>query len=197
MHLDEVALNETLDSVLAPEQRAGVESHLAQCPDCAARLEGLRALVAGLETLPDTGLRRDLSLAVVTALRRQHPQNPAAAPALRTVLAVQALIALVLLALAWQVAARAPAWAVASQVGGEAVATVVEGFAGIASDLRAWQASAQQFVGASLDFVHQLPVPSLPVLDAGVCLAAVTVLWLLGNSLLLRRQPTSLPRSRL
>ena len=196
MHLDEVTLNEYLDAALAPEQRSAVEAHLARCPDCTTRLNGLRALFAELETLPETSPRRDLSPAVITALRRRLPESLVAAPALRAVFAAQALIALVLLGLALPTIVRATEWAVVTQLAGQAVADIAGAFTGITSELQALQISLQRFMAASLEFVRQPPLPSLPMLNVGLCLAAVSLLWLVGNGLLLRRQPSSPARSR-
>ena len=196
MHLDEVTLNEYLDAALAPERRGAVEAHLAQCPDCTTRLNGLRALFAELETLPETSPRRDLSPAVITAIRRRLPQSPVAAPALRAVFAAQALIALVLLGLALPTIMRATQWAVVTQLAGQAVADIAGAFPGLPSELLALQISLQRFMAASLEFVRQPPLPSLPMLNVGLCLAAVSLLWLVGNGLLLRRQPSSPARSR-
>jgi anti-sigma factor RsiW len=196
MHLDEVTLNEYLDSALAPEQRTAVESHLAQCPDCTTRLNGLRALFAELETLPEASPRRDLSPAVITVLRRRLPQSPVAAPALRAVFTAQALIALVLLGLALPTIMRATEWAVVTQLAGQAEADIAGTLTGITSELQALQISLQRFMAASLEFVRQPPLPSLPMLNVGLCLAAVSLLWLVVNGLLLLRQPSSLSRSR-
>ena len=196
MHLDEVTLNEYLDAALGPEQRTAVESHLAQCPDCTTRLLGLRALFTELETLPDTALRRDLSPAVITALRSQLPQSPDAVPALRAVFAVQALLALVLLGLALPTLMRATEWAVVTQLAGRVVADIAGAFTGITSELQALQISLQRFMAASTEFLRQPPLPSLPMLNVGLCLAAVSLLWLVGNGLLLRRQPSFPARSR-
>ena len=196
MHLDEVTLNEYLDAALAPEQRSAVEAHLAQCPDCTTRLNGLRALFAELETWPETSLRRDLSPAVISALHRRLPQSPVAAPALRAVFAAQALIALVLLGLALPTIMRATQWAVVTQLAGQTVADIAGAFTGVTSELQALQISLQRFMAASLEFVRQPPLPSLPMLNVGLCLAAVSLLWLVGNGLLLRRQPSSPARSR-
>ncbi|MBI3241993.1 MAG: zf-HC2 domain-containing protein, partial [Chloroflexi bacterium] len=114
-HLDDIAFNEYLDSALDPARHAEVEAHLAACPDCAARLAGLRALFAALESLPDVPLERDLSSSVVTALRKSRGMSDSAKalrlrPTLRFAFAAQALAALILLAIALPFATQATLW---------------------------------------------------------------------------------------
>ena len=45
-------LSEYLDDELTPEERAGLEAHLASCPECAGTLDELRAVVDRAGTLP-------------------------------------------------------------------------------------------------------------------------------------------------
>src|SRR5688572_17009003 len=100
-HLDDVLLNEYLDAALAPATRTEVETHLAHCPDCAARLMDLRALFADLEALPDLRLERDLTPTVLAVLhRRSQPQPLTASPILGLIFALQAVFAISLLGLA-------------------------------------------------------------------------------------------------
>ena len=105
-HLADDALNEYLDEALSPAARVQAQAHLAACEACAARLEALRALFAGLEALPDLALTRDLAPAVTQAVRRRIPPRAPQAvvarrPWLPVVVAVQALVALALIAAAW------------------------------------------------------------------------------------------------
>ena len=50
----EVELNEYVDGTLAPQARALVETHLAQCAGCREAVAELRALVAGAAALPQS-----------------------------------------------------------------------------------------------------------------------------------------------
>ncbi len=106
-HLDDSIINEYLDSALEPVRRAEVESHVAVCPDCAARLAELRALFAALESLPDVPLERDLSSAVMELIRRAKlAAQPVLPSKLRLAIAVQALAALALISIALPFAAQ-------------------------------------------------------------------------------------------
>ncbi|MEK7325637.1 MAG: zf-HC2 domain-containing protein, partial [Chloroflexota bacterium] len=87
-HLNDTDFSEYLDSALDAARRAEVESHLAACPACAARLAELRALFAALESLPDAPLERDLSSAVMESIRRAKlAAQPTLSPKLRLVIA--------------------------------------------------------------------------------------------------------------
>lgn len=186
LHIDDALLNEYLDAVLAPDRRAEVEAHLAQCSDCAARLSDLRSLFAALEAMPDAPLARDLSVAVIAAFRRPRLQNPVAHPALRIALAVQAFAALVLLGAAAPFVVRAPQWVAASQFGERATSAIATAVTGFTSEWLAAPAAAQRTMSESFEMLRRLTLPPLPWQNVGLCLSAVALLWLLGNGLLLR-----------
>ena len=76
-HPSDTILNEYLDMVLPPETRAEVETHLAACSDCAARLTALRALFASLKSLPELPLQRDLTPDVLAAIQPTAAPSPA------------------------------------------------------------------------------------------------------------------------
>ncbi len=67
-HLAEETLNEYLDDALPPKARADAEAHLNECADCATRLAELTQLFDALASLPDLGLARDLSASVTQRL---------------------------------------------------------------------------------------------------------------------------------
>ena len=55
-----VRLSEYLDDELSPDERAGLEEHLAACPRCAETLADLRGIVARAGALEDRPPARDL-----------------------------------------------------------------------------------------------------------------------------------------
>jgi anti-sigma factor RsiW len=185
-HLDDDTLNEYLDSALDPARRTEVETHLAACADCAVKLENLRALFAAIESVPDVPLERDLSSAVITALRGSglHPR-----PMLRLIFAAQALAALILLGLAAPIALQALPINQTPQITQQA-------FAAIAHTLAEWSASlalARQTLTDAASALDGLPLPSLSLLAMGIGGLAVTLMWIVANSLLitqLNRRPT-------
>jgi hypothetical protein len=96
-HLSEETLNEYLDDVLSLSARAQADGHLAACLDCRAELEARRGLFAALESLPDVALNRDLSAGVMTALENRA----GIPPVVRLAVLVQALAVIAILVLAW------------------------------------------------------------------------------------------------
>src|SRR5688572_23467881 len=62
-HLSDEQLNEYLDH--ESQEGAKIESHLADCDECGARLAALQALFTELDSLPDTALSIDLAPAVL------------------------------------------------------------------------------------------------------------------------------------
>ena len=68
-HLTAEALNRVLDGFLDPQETSSVERHLAACGVCSARLAALQAVFTELDALPEIALERDLSAAVLAAIR--------------------------------------------------------------------------------------------------------------------------------
>jgi hypothetical protein len=61
MHLTDDQLNEYLDN--ESSERPQIESHLAECAECAARLTALQALFDEIESLPEVELTRSIRAA--------------------------------------------------------------------------------------------------------------------------------------
>jgi protein TonB len=80
-HLDLETLSALLDSELAPAAAAAAQTHLAECAECRARLEGLRSTVSQLRALPAASppphvheaLRRRLAMEESTRRRLWAP----------------------------------------------------------------------------------------------------------------------------
>ena len=51
-HIDETRLNDYLDGLLAPPERAAVDEHLASCEACAGDLAAISEMVAAMGALP-------------------------------------------------------------------------------------------------------------------------------------------------
>lgn len=206
-HPDNLLLQTYLDGELPSDQSSAVRLHLATCPDCAARLERLRSLFNLLGDLPDAPLEHDLAASVLTRLAAAAPaparQPAATAPVGRwftPLLAAQLALAGLLLALAypWLAALTAP---YAAQFSLETLqADLVQAaldtlarvqmfwttFAASLPDLRLQfdQALAALLAQFTLAQPAQLLPLSAPLLT--LLLGAAFLLWLAGNSLLLR-----------
>ena len=169
-HLTDELLNEYLDDEL--KDRAEVELHLSQCADCAARLTTLQALFTEIESLPELTLSRNIAAPFT---RRD---NGFALPNwLKLTAALQATLALVTAIVAAPfITEFLPTFQLPS----------------LASVLL--QLQSQWNVWLTLLSAFQLPtLPELPALEISslaltLTIAGVSMLWLVGNGLLLRNQ---------
>lgn len=183
IHLDVSILNEYLDSALPAAQCVEVESHLASCAECAARLASLRALFASLESLPDLPLDRDLSSAVINAVQRLAPR-PTLAPAIRLVFALQAIFALIALAITIPFAiALFPAETVA-QLTGQAFTDLAQLVESLSTQ---WSTTLTtlETTFTNLTTTRDPSLPTLPMYTVLATLAAATLLFIVGNGVLL------------
>jgi len=188
-HLDDDTLNEYLDSALDAARRAEVDAHLTACVDCAARVEKLRLLFTAIESAPHAPLHRDFSASVVAALQERHQPAPVLLPQLRVAFAMQAIVALILFAFAAPIAMQALPVSETPQF-------TQQVFDAIADTLAEWSASlalARQTVTNAASALNDLPLPALSLLALSLGGLAVTLMWLVGNGLLitqLNRRPT-------
>lgn len=178
MHLTEEQLNEYLDE--ATNERAQIESHLSSCDECAARLSTLQDLFAELESLPELVLTRDLSEAPPwgAAPFAPRPSLPAQIPAwLPLTVTLQAALALVALIIAAPfVSQLLPVFEMPS---------LSNVFIQLQTQWTTW-----------LDILSKIQMPSMPEIPVvglsslyiALTLAGVSMLWLVGNGLLLRNQ---------
>ncbi len=181
-HLNEETFNAYLDVTLDPASRAEADAHLATCPECGARLASLRVMFTSLERLPDAGLARDLSVGVVKAIKAKQAARPALTPAIRIMFVAQALLALVVAAIALPLGMRFL----------ESLSDFELPVATINSLISNFQFSftlptLETFIPTNLFTVPaQLPVAEFSTLAMTIGLLGVTALWFVGNGLLLR-----------
>ncbi len=170
MHLTEDQLNEYLDNETS--DRVKIESHLSSCAECAARLSTLQHLFAEIESLPELALTK--SLAAPFTLR---PSLPAKLPTFLTLtVTLQAAFAVVALIVA------APF--VIQLLPAIEMPSLGNVFIQLQTQWTAW-----------LDILSQIQMPKLPTISFQLSslylmstLVVVSVLWLVGNGLLLRNQ---------
>lgn len=169
-HLSEDLLNEYLDGALAPESRAGVQTHLAACGMCSARLAQLRTLFASLDALPDLPGEVDF---VPLILARLEQKAPLPRP-LRWLTAAQAFGAILAAILAWPL--------LESAIQPVSLPSLSHMFAQSASS---WLQTITDFQIPS--FAFELPSLGLNLPSATLILTLVSVslLWLMANGLLL------------
>jgi anti-sigma factor RsiW len=174
-HLTDELLNEYLDNELA--NRAPVEQHLSTCADCAARLAVLQALFAELDSLPEETLPHNI------ASRLTLPSNlPAVLPrSLRLAVTLQAAIAVIAIIIA------APF--VKGLVSPYLVSVQMPSFTQIFFQAQSqWTAWLDELSTFHIPTMPQLPSLEMSSLMLMITLTGVSILWLAGNGLLLRKQ---------
>lgn len=181
-HLNEEILDSYLDAAIDQATRIEVDTHLATCPECAARLEALRSVFAVLEELPEVSLARDLSVGVVMAIKAKPVARPVLAPAIRVVFVAQALLALVVVAVALPLGMQFVETLSDFELPVATLTSLIPSFQ-VGFSLPSPEALIPSNVFA---LPTQLPVAEFSTLAMTIGLAAVTVLWFVGNGLLLR-----------
>lgn len=164
-HLTDELLNEYLDH--EAEDPAGIEEHLASCAECTSRLAEFKSLFAELASLPEASITRPvvIPLAKAYALPRW----------LTWTAAVQSAIALAAIIIAVPFLAD----------------LLPKIDTRVLVDLAV---EAQSQWTGLLDLLSQVQIPSMPEIPFAefsslmTALAGVSVLWLLGNGLLLKNQ---------
>lgn len=175
MHLTDEQLNEYLDH--ESSERIQIEAHIAACTDCAARLSALQVLFDEIESLPD------LELARPVASRLTLPSSrPTALPrSLTLTVTLQAALAVVTMIVAAPFVNRfvsrywlsLPALSI-----GDVIVQVQ-------SQWTLWLDALSQF---QLPAIPEIPVVELSSLFIMLTVIGVSILWLIGNGLLLRNK---------
>lgn len=172
MHLTDEQLNEYLDN--ESTKRAQIETHLSSCEECAARLTSLRALFAEIESLPELELTQSIAARFAPSPSLPVPQLPGWLTLTATLQTVAALIAIIFAAP--MVMTLLPAIQTPS---------LTDVFVQIQSHWGVWLDLLSTF--------HFPVMPEIPAVNASslvitLTLAGVSMLWLVGNGLLLRNQ---------
>ena len=171
MHLTDDQLNEYLDE--ATTEHVQIEAHLSSCDECAARLSTLQNVFTELDSLPELELTK--SLAAPFTLR---PSLPTQLPKILTLTAfLQAAVALAALIIAIPfVSALLP------QIEPPSFTKI---FFQIQSQWTVW---LDQLSTLALPTFQPINLPTFEMSSLLFTLAGVSVLWILGNGLLLRNQ---------
>jgi hypothetical protein len=174
-HLTEAQLNEYLDNAI--KDRTNVELHLSSCAVCTARLMALQTLFAEIEALPEVAPSRNLTAPVIQKVGRPHVPPSWFTLTLGLQVALTGIAAVVVAPYAIQfVSSSLPALQAPSPIGM---------FLQLQTQWNTW-----------LDMLSQIQMPGLPEpprvevssLFMMFSIAGISVLWLVGNGLLLRSQ---------
>jgi len=169
-HISDVQLNEYLDNETA--NRAEIQVHLDSCDECAARLSAIQALFTELASLPEATLSRDLAAHFFP--ERKLPQLPRWLTLTAALQAAAALVALIVTLPFLPV--------ILPQVELPSFTTIFGQFQ------NQWQAFLKAFSTFHLPELATLPIPVMEISTLLFALAAIFVLWIFGNGLLLRNR---------
>ena len=172
-HISDVELNEYLDHEAT--DRAGIESHLSSCADCAARLNALQSLFDEIESLPDVALSPGFAV-------HAAPSHKLSAPlpcTLTLALALQAALALV----AIMIVAPFVTSLLSPYLSELSTPALAEIFMFLQQEWTAW---LDLLSTLQLPSIPQLPLVELSNLFMALIVIGVSLLWLIGNGLLLR-----------
>ena len=177
-HISDVQLNEFLDN--ESTERAHIESHLSSCGECAARLAALQTLFAELDSLPEVELTHSIA-ARITPHATSSTQLPRWLTLTATLQATFALIALLV---------------AAPFVTNLLLPLETPSFTEVLIQLQSqWLTLLNTFTNYraaslwdQLPNLPTLPPLQIPTLTLSLALAFASLLWLVGNGLLLRKQ---------
>jgi hypothetical protein len=174
MHLTDEQLNEYLDH--ETNERAPMEAHLALCADCARRMRELEVLFSEIGSLPELAISPEFS----THFTPNRSEWVVLPPSLTLAMLLEAVLAVVAII----VAAPFVAELVRFYLPGLSAPSPVDLFLPIQTVWTAWLDTLSTF---------SFPVPEIPRVNVSSLFMMLTVigaslLWLIGNGLLLRNQ---------
>lgn len=174
-HLSEEQLNEYLDQE-SHEQHA-IEAHLSSCNECTARFNSLQALFTELDSLAELELSHDLAAAVT----QQVGWSGVLPKWLTLTIALQAALALIasVIAVPFIIEFTSDTLPVLQSP------SIPEIFVQLQTQWITWLDKLSTFQMPFLPAIPTLQFSSLVILFT---LAGVSILWLVGNGLLLRNQ---------
>lgn len=181
-HLSDELLNEYLDNELS--DRIQAEAHLAVCEDCAARLAALQALFNEIESLPEVPLSRslrDASLWEAAPFTRDESLDAPLPRSLRLTVTLQATLAVaaIIFIAPFVMDFLAPYLSVIKP----------PSFADMFLQLQTrWTMRLDWLSQFKMPTIPEIPVMELSSLVITLTLAGASMLWLVGNGLLLRKQ---------
>jgi hypothetical protein len=150
-----------------------MELHLVSCADCAARLETLQSLFNEIESLPDVALSPEFAVHAAPSPGQSLPQL------LRLALTLQAALAVVAIFLAIPFVMPA----ISPYLSGLPVPALAEIFILVQNEWMSW---LDVLSTLQLPAMAQVPAVELSSLFMLFTLVFVSLLWLIGNGLLLR-----------
>lgn len=179
IHLTNEQLNEYLDNESI--EREQIEAHLSSCDECAARLEALQTLFSAIESLPEVTLSRDLREASLRDAAPYTRTSSLPAPQLPRWLTLTAILQAAVALIATSLASPF----VMNLMPAIQIPSFMDVIVQVQSQWMAWLDMLSTF---QLPAMPEIPVIELSSLVLTLTLAGISLLWLVGNGLLLRNQ---------
>jgi len=178
MHLTDEQLNEYLDNEIL--DRAQAELHLSSCDDCAARLAALQVLFDEIGSLPELALSSDIAAPI---MRRVDERAAALAVprSLRLTVTLQAALAVIAIIFAAPIVMQF----FSPYLSRIQTPSFADMFLQLETQWTFWLDRLAQF---QLPTMPQIPGVELSGSFIMLTVAGASVLWLVGNRLLLRNQ---------
>ena len=175
MHLTDEQLNEYLDHEVGDP--AQMELHLSMCADCARRLGEMEALFSEIESLPELAISPEFSARFMPI--RSEPAG------LPRSLTLTMILQAVLVVAGIRIAAPFVIQLVSSYAPGLSVLWFVDVFLRMQT---VWMAWLDTLSTLSFPALPEIPVVNVSSLITVFAVIGVSLLWLIGNGLLLRNQ---------
>ena len=199
-HLTEEQLNLYMDDKLSTSERTAVEAHLAGCDACRAELASLQALFTALDALQPAALAADLTPVVLRGVAAERRRTVRRRRISWLVPALQGVAVVLLLVFGWsalvmryseltqRILAEAlyASWANALARGGALWAATVARWQTWWAEAIADVLDLPAVLGQAISHWPQLPDLGLTAPQAIAVSLAVVLMWLVGNSILLR-----------
>ena len=175
MHLTDEQLNEYLDNETM--DRTQIELHLSSCADCAASLAVLQDLFAEIESLPELELTRPIAARFLPSpiLPAQLPRSLTLTVILQAALAVVTII----------VAAPFVMQFISPYLANVPAPSLADVLVQIQTQWMLWLDALSTF---QMPAIPEIPVVEISSLFMMLAIIVVSLLWLIGNGLLLRNK---------
>jgi anti-sigma factor RsiW len=175
MHLTDEQLNEYLDGEIGDP--AQMESHLSVCADCARRLRELEALFSEIESLPELAISPEFSARFMPV--RSEPARLPRSLTLTMILQATLVVAGIMIAAPFVIRFVSSYTPILS----------VPSFVDVLLQMQTvWMAWLDTLSTLSFPTLPEIPVVNVSSLVTIFTVIGVSLLWLIGNGLLLRNQ---------
>jgi anti-sigma factor RsiW len=206
-HLTEEQLNLYLDGALLPQEQAAVEAHLAGCATCQTELELLQTLFVALDALPHDPLMIDLTSEVLNDVTNERQRAARRRRLAWGILGLQAITIMTLLLFGWSMLSK-QLGKLTQHISSHTLTAIwanllAQGSIAWRATVTQWQLWLTQVISEILNFPANLkpvsytwpefPGWGLPASQVAMVGLVALLMWLAGNSIILRTITTRPP----